>query len=118
MNEKLSSIFVPVEVAEMAKEKGFNEWCACVYNHNGFIPNSDNDWDFSWGIERSKKAGCINIPTHYQLIKWLNESHHIDVPMHYNGLWDVQNKEGDYEDLGLELNEALMIALSLIEVKP
>lgn len=111
MNEKLQSIFVPETVAILAKDKGFDEWCACVKSDVfGFLACSYHDakWNFDF-------TSCLPIPTHFQLIKWLKDKYDIDVQMQHNGLWDVQNKEGEYVDLGLEINEALELALKQVK---
>jgi hypothetical protein len=101
-------------VAKLAQLKRFNEWCPCIYNTlcDDFLSNSEKyDWDFHFELGDTYVA----IPAHYQLIKWLKDKHNIDVQMQHNGLWDIQDNEGDYADLGLEINEALTVALNLIE---
>lgn len=114
MNEKLNNIFVTVNVAKLANEKGFDEWCACLYsNEIGIISNSKDCYEWDTSISEPSTV-WLRIPTHFQLIKWLKDKHNIDVQMHHNGLWDVQNIDGEYVDLGLEINEALIIALNQI----
>lgn len=116
MNEKLNNIFVTVDVANMAKEKGFDEWCACsVFVKSAMFPQTKSDkWAFQ---ERKDKA--LGIPTHYQLIKWLKDKHDIDVKMLESGLFKVIDQYGNRcynsdDDNEFEINESLTIALNQI----
>lgn len=117
MNEKLNNIFVTVEVAKLAKEKGFNEWCACLYaNEIGFISHSDDC--YQWATSRSEPSTVwLRIPTHFQLIEWLRVNHRTEIFTVDPIYWQVRgidnrcyfiNEKGN----PLTLNEALTIALN------
>lgn len=127
MNEKLQSIFVPEAVARLAKEKGFDEWCACVFvpRLNEYFPNMASSHDFDYVFDYEFKASNnidsnLDIPTHFQLIKWLKDKHDIDVQMNFSGFWNVIISSGawiyDLQDNNdFEINEALELALKQVQ---
>lgn len=128
MNEKLKNIFVPYNVAKLAFEKGFTEWCALVDIKDstiGVYPNiADFEiegefyslFDFKYKSDDSKTE--YGIPTHFQLIDWLKDKHNIDVLMENNGTWYVLDKKGMMSFLDseneFEINQALEVALNLL----
>lgn len=88
MNDKLKNIFVPYNVAKLAFEKGFTDWCAGINNKlNQVISNCESDdfeFDYKYIIDDSD--GEYGIPTHFQLIAWIQSKHYINFVMDYNGL--------------------------------
>lgn len=121
MDQKLNNIFVPVDVAKLARDKGFNEWCACLFHINtgNIIPN-EHESDFDYNYDVNDKGLCFCIPTHFQLIKWLNKNYGIEVQIMPIGIFVVGDNMGflvmnDKNESDLEINEALTIALNLIE---
>lgn len=110
MNELLTNIFVSLEVAKLAKEKGFNEWCAC-YKEQKYTESANVRDDLGWYY--GKRKNIIPIPAHYQLIEWLALNHATTVSRAYTGAyivfrgWDVSKY--------LPINEAFLYALNLIE---
>lgn len=129
MNEKLKNIFVPYNVAKLAFEKGFTEWCKSIqgkddkepspnakiqYDGEGSIPIFV--YDYAYLSDDSK--GEYGIPEHSQLIVWLKDKHNIDVVMDYNGLYKVFDSIGNYayfnDENEFEINQALEVALNLL----
>lgn len=120
MSEKLKNIFVPIEVAKLAFEKGFTEWCAGINNKlNQVISNcKSDDFEFDFKYITDDNDGEYGIPTHFQLIAWLYDKHSINVIIYYNGLWKVYDFGGrpiyfEFES-EFEINQALEVALNLL----
>ena len=124
MNNKLKNIFVPYNVAKLAFEKGFTDWCAGINNKlNQVISNCESD-DFKFDFEyiTDDNDGEYGIPTHFQLIDWLKDKHNIDVlncQFPLNGLYKVLDSNGYYGkneefDTEFEINQALEVALNLL----
>ncbi len=125
MNKQLKNIFVPFEIAKLAKQKGFYEWCAFKYGDhldNGnpvFYGNTDGEGTFLCeydnGIDNNED---LSIPTHFQLMMWLVEQHHIEVTMKSSGMFKVFEKSGSIlwvdNNNEFEINEALEHALNLL----
>jgi hypothetical protein len=122
MNQKLENIFVSVDVAKLAKEKGFNEWCACLYHINtgSIIPN-EHEGDFDYKYDVNDKGSCFCIPTHFQLIVWLRVKHRIYVSDNNIASIETYNRFSITQFMSTKvfvaktINEALTIALNLIE---
>ena len=129
MKPKLKNIFVPFELAKLAYEKGFREWCACVswneFGHKDYLANSftfGHRYDFQYdpvNIEEKNENEETSTPTHLQLILWLKNTHNIDVTMGHNGLWSVLDSQGTLiyqnDECFFEINQALEIGLKLVE---
>lgn len=120
MNKELENIFVPVEVAKLAKQKGFKDWCACYKEEPRYSELANVRGDLGWYYgKRENSKNIVAIPTHFQLIKWLKDKHDVDLRMEFNGIWSVIdtfganhiNSEGETE---FEINEALEIGLKAI----
>lgn len=112
MQEQFKNIFVTLEVAKMAKEKGFVEWCAAYYSirHELIYPNIDGFGNLLADCDNQQE--CIELPTHHQLIEWLRAKN-IDV-------WRGWKEEHVVQKKGLEpsylknINDALLEALKLV----
>ena len=129
MNEKLKNIFVPYNVAKLAFEKGFTEWCVSISLEddkdpvpNSIIKDDDDglieDHIFDYNYLSDDSYGEYGIPTHFQLISWLQSEHNIDVEMNQYGLWTVIDSIGVIiyfeEENYFEINQALEVALNLL----
>jgi len=125
MNDKLKNIFVPYEIAKLAYEKGFREWCACIgENRCNIFLNSEGEYiDFDYmGVPIN---GYYGLPTHFQLISWLKINHDIDVSnsaLGFTGKWVVIDVTGCHVcnlkmDDEFEINEAIEVALNILPDK-
>lgn len=120
MEKKLENIFVPYEIAKLAYQKGFREWCAGIDicdNSVGTILNTEeDDIDFEYFGNPSK--GYYGLPTHFQLMDWLQSNHNVQITMHKEGGFTVFDKDGFMKfDKGkprFEINKALEIALNTL----
>lgn len=120
MKQELTNIFVPYQVAKLAFEKGFIEWCAGINNKKNQIMSNceSDDFNFDFKYFTDDSDGEFGIPTHLQLIVWLKRKHDIDVTMQVNGFWIVLDAFGrdtyfEYEN-EFEINQALEVALNLL----
>jgi len=129
MRQELINIFVPFDLAKLAYEKQFSEWCAClVSKKTGHSPNFIEKFirgGFETLFDFKDKSniylnGFYSCPTHLQLIIWLKNNHKIDVTMGHNGLWSVLNQEGHLvyqnDECFFEINQALEIGLKLVNL--
>jgi hypothetical protein len=71
MDKRLKNILVSLEVAKLAKEKGFSDFCIAYYsiNSDSIAFNVNSDYDLLEGCDNPQDF--IEIPTHHQLIDWL-----------------------------------------------
>ena len=133
MQQELKNIFVPFELAKLAYEKGFCEWCAGVdfdvvnskeptlANTIGMEKNGEeaDSYIFDFDFFPNVKNKLYGVPTHLQLILWLKNTHNIDVTMSHNGLWSVLDSQGTLiyqnDECFFEINQALEIGLKLVE---
>ena len=73
--------FVPLEVAKLLKEKGFNEYCGAYYHLNWDDMTEEecfeiaSDHDFKNGNNEYR----VGAPTLYEAQKWLREEHNIHI---------------------------------------
>lgn len=71
--------YVTLEIAELLKEKGFNEPCECCIDVTGTIYNY-----FKFGITNSRLSkNWLPYPTLHQVQKWLREKHNCYVQITY-----------------------------------
>ena len=119
MSKKIENIFVTLEVAKMAKEKGFDEWCAafwdCGVNGYFLFPNLNFNKSKEWGNAPSSYQ-CI-APTHFQLTQWLITNHKIYVFQESTERWKIAydlacGRFG--QNYRNTINEALLEALKLV----
>ena len=127
MIQQLKNIFVPYNVAKLAYEKQFGEWCACLVSEKrGHTPNFSDikvngyiETHFGLEFEIRPINGHYYCPTHLQLILWLKNTHNIDVTMGHNGLWSVLDSQGTLiyqnDECFFEINQALDLGLKLVE---
>lgn len=126
MTQQLKNIFVPYNVAKLAFEKGFIEWCSAIQGKDQSEPEPNvkivtkegrrfSLFDYAYLSDDSD--GEYGIPTHFQLISWLKDKHDIDVTMQINGLLAVISTHGYTYDSGdneFEINRALEVGLNLL----
>ena len=118
MQEQLKNIFVSLEVAKMAKEKGFSEWCAAYYSvrHETIYPNIDGFGSLLADCDNPQE--CIEFPTHFQLVEWLFKNHKIYIFQESTETWkvDFNLKSGWFGHVYINtINDALIFALNLVE---
>lgn len=69
----ISEDFVSYEIAQLLKEKGFDELCYCTYYKGKFRINTYN-------IRNSERNfDTATAPTHQRVLKWLREKYGIAV---------------------------------------
>lgn len=121
----MKKLFVPHNLALLAKEKGFDDQCIGKFKDNNLTLLS-----YSWNnSELSIHNDGISAPMYQQLIDWFRESYHIiiQIDAHYNprvsndsaifSSWITQTKEeyrktsNNYYDV---LNKAIEEAFKLI----
>lgn len=70
----MKHLFIPYEIAVIAKEKGFDEPCLKWYSSNGKLNNNVGDI-----LSENQKSlyGCCAAPLYQQIIDWLREKHNI-----------------------------------------
>lgn len=113
MQEQFKNIFVTLEVAKMAKEKWFSEWCAAYYSvrHETIFPNIDGFGNLLTGYDNPQE--CIELPTHFQLTEWLRENHQIDVIKAVD--YKIYIKDELWANDIESINDALLEALKLVK---
>lgn len=120
MQEQLKNIFVTKEVAKLAKEKGFNEWCAVYFDiqDNDEICANVIPYDKSWCKYEMSDHIALPAPTHFQLIRWLITKHKIYVFQEWTERWKIAY-DLDCGRFGQHfkntINDALIFALNLVE---
>lgn len=87
--------YVSYETAKLLKEKGFDEYCRTIYNAGVFcsIASLDCRWNEGYGelIEEKQNSdfgiydNAISAPTLQMAMKWLRNTHQIDIEVrtHY-----------------------------------
>jgi hypothetical protein len=133
----MSNLFVPVEIALLLKEKGFDEFCWAWYN----LP--DQDTRYCYSEERSpiknsyeeyearynkRPIENIGLPMYQQVLDWFREEHSIlvfadtvyDFSCHTPRLYQKGNPSAsysgdcEYTDYYEALNAAIIEAIKLI----
>jgi hypothetical protein len=118
----MKHLFVPYDIAVMAKEKGFNEKCLGYINENGKTFLFDVMMLDREGLEDNDKYKGILSPLYQQLLDWFLANHGITifkVPLRDDDenendiLWlycahDIKKKgEDSYMTLKVNLDESL-----------
>jgi hypothetical protein len=73
MNQPI--IFVPYNIALLAKQKGFDEPCVAYYWKDVLTTTCNQEEDDYWHINSKLAANEIAAPTYQQLVDWLREKH-------------------------------------------
>lgn len=73
MDKTITEDFVSFEIAELLKEKGFDEPCRSVYEEKILRVNTMCDYF------NSELSSYVCAPTHQMAMKWLREVHKIDI---------------------------------------
>jgi len=76
----MKHLFVPYEIALLAKEKGFNEPCLTAYLKNKceLLDVFDNE-DLGYLSNSQLHSECIAAPIYQQLSDWFREKHDIHI---------------------------------------
>lgn len=112
MENKLENIFVSYEIAKLAYEKGFREWCAGIGvcdNSVGTMLNTEKD-DIDFEYLGNPSKGYYGLPTHFQLMAWLLDNHNIDMFILHRTL----SNRGSLDVEKFNINIALEIALNTL----
>ena len=115
---------ISFDVAKLAKEKGFKEYCIAYFSISGeeMYFREDGMYFYSNGAN----GRLILRPTQSLLQKWLREEHKLSVEVYFNNGWDydicdletnLQNISKPYEYKTFEnaFEVALMTALNMIK---
>lgn len=77
----MNKLFVPYELALLAKEKGFNNPCLALYSKFGVYENQEQP--IYKQIPNQKEAkeyfGGVTAPLYQQLVDWFREKHEIHI---------------------------------------
>lgn len=85
----MKHLFIPYELAVLAKEKGFNEPCIAVFSGNKDIYSLSNPTsDFSTVLNQAHSFS-ISAPLYQQIIDWFRNNHRffIKIEQHQFSLW-------------------------------
>lgn len=117
MQEQFKNIFVTLEVAKMAKEKGFNEWCAAYYDiqDDNEICANVVPYDKSWCEHEMSDHIAVPAPTYFQLTEWLREKYWLDIYFGRFDAWYIDNSQSVQIGEFKNINDALIEALKLVE---
>lgn len=74
--ETINEDYVSYEIAELLKEKGFDEHCRTYYQDERFVDDVCTKY-YQWNSK--SPFGQISAPTHQMTMKWLREVHHIEI---------------------------------------
>lgn len=85
--------YVSLEVANLLKEKGFNEYCGAYYHLNWEDMTEEERFEAAPSHDfRNKDNGYrVGAPTLYEAQKWIREKHdiHIVISSHYSHMYEV-----------------------------
>ena len=110
MNKKFKNVFVDFELAKLAYQKGFKEWCpSMVSKKRGYTPTFyekliEGSLHTLFDLSEIKDYPVNQhyyCPTHSQLIFWLKDNHNINLEI------KMVNKT-------YELNDLLTLALNTL----
>ena len=98
--------YVSFEIAKLLKEKGFDEYCWCWYEEDGYLRESNDDFGVQSNSDHVVDDDEFNCsaPTPQMAMKWLMEVHkifiEISVSIDLNGKYHyryfILNKECKY----------------------
>lgn len=128
----MKHLFVPYEIALLAKQKNFNEPVIALYDEfieidqERVLMSAVNEMGILTGIKSLSVAYSIGVPSYQQLLDWFREKHkqfivimpkatpsNSVVYYQYEGV-QKRNWENCYEDYYEALNKALEEAFKLI----
>ena len=72
----MKHLFIPYELAIIAKEKGFDKQCLAFYNGKGDEMLQSIDTDF---INFRSTGYCTTAPLYQQIIDWFREKYNISI---------------------------------------
>jgi len=88
----MKHLFIPYELAVIAKEKGFNEPCLACYDSPTKISqnNADEGIDFNERVRNSTLVQCITAPLYQQIVDWFRDKHNlmIEIGLEDSNLFD------------------------------
>lgn len=120
MQEQFKNIFVTLEAAKMAKERGFSEWCAAYYDiqDDNEICANVIPYDKSWCEYEMSGHISVPAPTHFQITEWLITNHKIYVFQESTERWKIAydltcGRFG--QAYKTNINDALLEALKLVK---
>ncbi len=122
----MKHLFIPYELAVIAKEKGFNEKCIATYTQNT-IGKGDRLQFFVEPINPNDDFTFISAPLYQQIVDWLREKHKIYIYINpFNEIlnfkevvlfkWAIKDKcvAKEYSTYYEALNKAIEEAFKLI----
>lgn len=74
----MNDLFIPYELAVIAKEKGFRERCIRYYNYSGIIEVNKAD-EFQNGHNYNDCNYRFSAPLYQQLVDWFKKVHKITI---------------------------------------
>lgn len=77
--------FVPYELANLAKEKGFDDFCFGMYFTDGTLEYDGEKYILPTKQPNHPGDIWIAAPLHQQIIDWFREKHNIFIETHYLG---------------------------------
>ena len=86
----VEKLFVPYEIAKIAKEKGFDESVIATFDYKNELK-----------LREVKTTECLKAPTYQQLVDWFREKHNLVVesrPLNNLNWWDAYIWNGDTMD--------------------
>lgn len=73
----MKHLFIPYELALIAKEKGFDEPCLGLYHKDGmFVVEKTESHNQYYGQ-------ICSAPLYQQIVDWFREKHNISIELHY-----------------------------------
>jgi len=118
----MKNLFIPYKLTVIAKEKGFNEPCLCIWEKKNIysvqMPSYASGLLFKSIINSEVGNKTYTAPLYQQIVDWFREKHKIKIVENPNtGGWDIYNYDGfEYHlrrQLG-DINEAIEEAFKLI----
>lgn len=108
----MKELFLPYELAVIAKEKGFRELCFALVTEKNviqFLDTSDfEELDFDNRVTSINDTPCVPAPLYQQIVDWFRVEKLISVEVSWNAhtrIWqgvvqDIRNPINTYDDYG------------------
>jgi len=91
----MNELFIPYELALLAKEKGFDEPCFAYYDLYGHYHFNISD-DTNDVVSITNGLAIDAAPLYQQIVDWFREKHHIIIDISYDFMcYDVSVYDGD-----------------------